>query len=338
MRKFNILVVKESRAGEKRVSLLPEEVKKLVKAGHRVFVETGAGEGIAIADSIYEYAGASIRSMDNIHCFKSLFHDINLIVRAKRAAHAREIEELDGIEKGTIMVGALDPKEPRSQHIAQYKKNGILGYSLDYLNVPATSTLNILAMMSEITGRLAIQGAINQFSGTVTKVVIVGYGTAGKSALKEAITKKIKTTVFCTRKAHQEEIQAAGAQAIIIDKQASIEQTQQQVCKEIINADIVITAARSANKQSPLIIPVQTQNKMMTGSIIVDLALSDGGNVEGAEHDMTLTTKNGVSITNASGYPKIVPKEASEKWSQASLAFIEALSSADPITESARIC
>lgn len=337
MKKFNILVVKESRAGERRVSLLPNEAADLVKAGHSVFVETGAGDGIAIADDVYVEAGAIIREVDRREGLKALFKEINLIVRTKRANTEREIEEFAVIEKGTIMVGALDPKEPGSKHIAQYKAHGIIGYSLDYLDVPATSTLNILAAMSDITGRLALQDTINKFSGTPTKAVIIGYGTAGKSALKEAIAQKIAATVFCTRKTHQEEIQAYGAHAIIIDKQASIEKTQQKVCKEVINADIVITAARSAGKGSPLMIPVKTQEKMMSGSIIVDLALSDGGNVEGAEHDTTLTTKKGVMITNVSGYPKIVPKEASQKWSQASKEFIESLSAGNSLVESARV-
>ncbi len=337
MKKYNILVVKESRAGEGRVSLLPNQVTELVKVGHSVFIEAGAGDGVSVEDGAYVEAGAIIRKINIGKDVKVLFKDINLIVRVKRANKEREIQELSQIEKDTIMIGALDPKEPNSDHIKRYKDHDIICYSIDYLNVSETSTLNILAAMSKITGSLALQDAINKFSGTPAKAVIIGYGSAGKSALNEAISQNLDTTVFCTQNTHKKVIQASGANAIIIDKEASIEKTQQKVLEEVINADIIITAARSANKRSPLMIPIKTQKKMMPGSIIVDLALSDGGNVEGAKHDETLTTENGIIIMNVSGYPKIVPNEASIKWSQASKAFIDALSSGGVLVESARL-
>lgn len=335
MKKYNILIIKETRANEKRVGLVPTDVQKLVAAGHTVFVESGAGAGIQIADALYTDAGARIRNANDD--FTALFKEIDIIVRVKRAKHSREEQEIAATPDNTIMIGALDPKEPDSDHINKYKTKKINAYSLDYLNVATDNPMNILAQMSTLTGKLALLDAIEKHENKVNKLVIIGYGSAGKAALQEAITQNISTTVFCTQQAQKEHIEQQGAQAIILDKNNKLAVSQQSILNAIKNADIVITTARSRGVKAPLLIPTSSLQQMQSGAVVVDLAISDGGNVAGSEHDKTLSTEQGVILTNVSGYPKEVPEQASAIWSQASYLFIEKLSKDDPLTASAKV-
>ena len=101
---------------------------------------------------------------------------------------------------------------------------------------------------------------------------------------------------------------------------------QQQIVKNaLLTADVVITSARKANQLAPLLIPKTTLQLMQAGSVLVDMALSEGGNVEGSKHDTTLTLGNNVIVTNVSGCPKIMPHESSILWSAATMLFILSL-------------
>jgi H+-translocating NAD(P) transhydrogenase subunit alpha len=335
MKKFSILILKETRSGEKRVALLPDDVRKLIADGHAVFVEAGAGEGVNIADACYEDAGAIIRNTHDD--FTALFKDIDLIVRVKRANHAREGQEIEALPENIVMIGALDPKETGSDHIDRYKLKKLNAYSIDYLDVPTDSPMNILAKMSTLTGQLALLDALEKHKNNVKKSVVIGYGSAGKAALKEALKQGIATTVFCTQEAQKEAIEQQGAQAIILEKNSQLEANQQSILSEIKNADIVITSARSRGVKAPLLIPAQSLSQMQAGAVIVDLSISDGGNVEGSEHDKTFATDQGVILTNVSAYPKRVPKQASLLWSQGSYLLIQKLSENDPLVASAKV-
>ena len=101
-----------------------------------------------------------------------------------------------------------------------------------------------------------------------------------------------------------------------------MQEQQQQIGQIISDADIVITSVRKSGQQAPLLIPKTTLDVMKSGAVIVDMAISEGGNVYGSKHDETIRTERDVLVTNVSGYPKIMPHEASALWSRASLHFI----------------
>ena len=333
---FSILLVKETRAGEQRVALLPQDVKHLTALGHRVVVESGAGMGVGQDDAAYLDAGGEVRG-EGRDDYADLFADINLVVRVKRAQAERERLELVALRPGVVMVGALDPNEVGSDHVQRYQAAQLQAYSLDYLDIPRDNPMNILSQMSQLTGKLALQDAIAKCNRKVKHAVIIGFGAAGEAAFYEAVKRGLHTTVFCTRVAQKNIIEQHNATAILLDKTAPLADNQQLILEATRQADVVLTAARSRLTVSPILIPATTLAQLQPGTVIVDLALSDGGNVEGALHDETRVTDQGVIITNVSGYPKQVPQESSAIWSRASVLFIEQLGQQNPLVKTARI-
>lgn len=319
-----IFVVKESRAGEQRVSLIPEDVKILVEQHFTVMVEHDAGAASGHADEAYVAAGATIRHLDKhaANPYHALFLGCDIIVRAKRPDRAREQLENQAIAKGTIMFGALDLLDQNAPHIKEYQRAGIVAYSLDQLELAADDPMNILSAMSHITGRLALLDAIEKCPRSVHKVVLIGFGTAGKSALQTAVRQRLDTSVVVRGEQYSEMIEAAGGKALCLNPNATLAEQQASIRDWIQDADIVIASARRAKEVAPMLIPNETLSVMQPGAVIVDLALTEGGNVQGSEHDQTHVLGNDVIVTNVSGYPKSHPEAASKLWSQASRLFI----------------
>jgi NAD/NADP transhydrogenase alpha subunit len=326
--KHTIFLAKETRSGERRVALIPTDVKQLIVNGHDVVVESNAGSEAGYSNTDYQAIGASIIDItqDALESYQSAFKSIDCIVRAKRPHRRRELLESQAIQTGTIMIGALDPLEPHSNHINEYHNAGIIAYSIDQLALPSNDPMNVLAAMSRLAGTLALQDAISQGTNPINKVVIIGFGEVGKAALAESLKQQLETTVLVGNEKAKSVIQQEGANAHIIDRSLSLEKQQAHILQHVSNADIVITSARKPGGKAPLLIPESSLNKMRPGAVIVDMAISEGGNVFGSEHDKTITTENNVMITNVSGYPKVMPKEASALWSRASLHFILAFS------------
>ncbi len=323
--KFNLLIVKETRSGERRVGLIPSDAKKLINHGHSVNVEHDAGLAAGYSDQDYQNVGVTIRYVDKadpIDSYKSLFSDINLIVRAKRPERDREILESQTINKNTIMIGALDPLERNSKHIDEYHRAGIVAYSIDQLQLPTDNPMNILAAMSKIAGKLAMLDAIDKARTNAKKVVIIGFGTVGQAAFYQAIDSGYTPLVVLHNTNKTNEIKKSGGTYLLMDRKGTIEQQREKLKDLLMDADIVITSARRSNQLAPVLITKDMLQNMQSGCVIVDMALSEGGNVEGSEHDATLTLGNNVIVTNVSGYPKAVPQEASQLWSNASLHVI----------------
>ncbi len=324
---LSILLVKETRAGEQRVALIPADVATLVQAGHIVHVEATAGAAAGFADAAYVQAGATLRTLkdETLATYQALFADINLIVRAKRPNRNREILENQAIPEGISMIGALDPFEKNSTHMQEYQHKKLKTHSLDQLPLEVSNPMNLLAAMSKIAGKLAIQDALKHITYPAKTAVIIGFGVVGRAALEEAIHQGLSCSVFVTNAGQLQEIEQLGARALLLDKHAALATQQAQIKALAQTADIVLTSARRANQPAPLLIPSDTLNQMKPGAVIVDMALSEGGNVEGAHHDQTLVLGNQVIVTNVSGYPKKMPHQASILWSQATRLFIETL-------------
>lgn len=325
--RFNLLLVKETRAGEKRVALTPHDVKTLVEEGHSIYAEAGAGENAGFTDEMYRSSGAKIRSLSDqsIESYQKLFEGVNMVVRAKRPDRQREVLENQAIPNGITMIGALDPFEKGSPHIAEYAFQELKTYSIDQLQLAPEDPMNLLAAMSRIAGKLALQDAIQHAPKSPKTALIIGFGVIGQAALNEAMEQGLDTAVVITNTVQAEKVQSLGAKAVLLDKESSLQSQQDLVKDYILDADVVITSARKPNQLAPVLIPASTLELMKPGSVIVDMALSEGGNVEGSHHDATLTLGNDVIVTNMSGYPKMVPHEASVLWSEASKRFIQKL-------------
>lgn len=326
---YNILVVKETRADETRVALIPKDVEVLIKNGHSVSIESDAGLLAGYSDNCYQSVGAKIINIASttLSNYKDIFRNFNLIFRVKRPCLEREKLENKAFLTNTIMVGALDPFEKNSEHVNEYHHAGLLAYSIDQAKLSPNDPMNVLAAMSRLTGKLALQDAISKCSNTINSIVIIGLGTAGQSALDEAITLKLPAVVIVGDSVKAQYLETIGIESCIVDRALPLLDQQQLIASVISNADIIITTARKAGQRAPLLIPQATLEIMKPHSVIVDLALSEGGNVYGSKHDETVRTINNILITNISGYPKIMPQKASELWSKASLTFILRLAS-----------
>jgi alanine dehydrogenase len=329
----NVLLVKETKAGETRVALLPDDIYALKDHDITMYVESGAGVGVGLSDSDYEKAGAIIRASN----IENLFTDIDIIVRAKRPSKDRETEEVKYIEAGTVLVGALDPKEKNSNHLELYRQAKIEAYSIDYLSVQPGDPMNLLERMSQLTGKLALDVAIKKLNQPVTKVVIIGFGAAGKSAYYRASESGYNITVFCTREIDFMAIEDNGHQAIILEKNTSqIENNRKNILAEIMDAQVVISSARS-NVGAPVLITSEMLEELKD-IFIIDLAISDGGNVEGSQHDKDIDMGNHITVSNMSGYPKLNPLIASKLWSESSRLFLkELLNDNQEIISSAKV-
>ncbi|MCP4475953.1 MAG: hypothetical protein GY821_15595 [Gammaproteobacteria bacterium] len=150
----------------------------------------------------------------------------------------------------------------------------------------------------------------------------------------EALKRGQTPIVVLTSKQQMAVLTQAGSEVVRLDRQASIEEQRQIIAPLLSDADIVIASARRSGEQAPLLISTEMLQTMKPGCVVVDMALSEGGNVAGSRHDATLTLAGGVIVTNTSGYPKVLPHGASVAWSGATLQAIYALDQGDTIMDS----
>ena len=192
--KETILLMKETRAEEKRVGLVPQDVQALVEQGHRVWVESMAGVAAGYQDSDYEKVGATI--IENLWS-QSMIAEVTWVVRVKRPSPEREQQEMAFFPAGIKMVGALDPKDPHSTHRQDYEKQGIQAYSFDAAPLPKAHPMNILTSMSDIAGRLSFYDALHlRHEKNAASVLIIGFGMAGQAAMRAARSEGFDVTVM----------------------------------------------------------------------------------------------------------------------------------------------
>jgi len=332
---MKIGVPAESLAGETRVAATPETVKKLA-AKHEVRVQAGAGAGSNIPDGDFEAAGAKLAA-SAAECYDT---DIVLKVRAPLDA------ELPMLKQGSLLVGLLNPfHAPGVEALAG---RGVTAFAMEWL--PRTSraqSMDVLSSQANIAGYKAVilaAAEIGRFfpmlmtaAGTVkaARVLILGAGVAGLQAI--ATAKRLGAVIEASdvRPAVKEQIESLGAKFVdvpyLTDEEREIAQgiggyarpmppdwmrrQAEAVHQRAIAADVIITTALIPGRPAPKLIKEATVAAMKPGSVIVDLAIEQGGNVEGAELGR-IVSKGGVKII---GYPNLaatVPFDASALYAR----------------------
>lgn len=312
-----IVVPKETRINEKRVALTPSEVEELIKNAWQVKIESQAGLMAGYDDQDYRRVGATIVSVSPgwpVADLKNLYQGANVVVRVKRAIRSREKLESQVLPQGLKMIGFLDPLDSTTPHMQEWQQAKVQAISLDQLEIAADDPRNVLTAMSELAGKLALQDAIQLYQGQnpPAKIVIIGAGAAGSAAFNEAIQNHLHAILYSSKPQNLSPNGGSYGQVKPIDKTWPIDKQSQVMESDILDADIVITCARSPHQPAPLLIQRAMLQKMKKGSVIVDLALSEGGNVEGSQSDQTLSLGNSVIVTNQTGYPKLKPQIASD--------------------------
>jgi NAD(P) transhydrogenase subunit alpha len=308
-------VPRETVPGEKRVALVPEVVPQLLKMGHNVAVETGAGLRAGFPDEAYTAAGAHIAGDS-----ASVYANAEMILKVLRPDMDLE---LGSINSGTVLIGLLAPSgDP--EFFQRVAERNITALSMEL--VPRTTRaqmMDALSSQSTVAGYKAVLLAANALqkffpmlmtaAGTVrpARVLVIGAGVAGLQAIATARRIGAVVEAFDTRPVVKEQVQSLGATFVELDvdshdaedsggyaKELAEEHIRRE--KELIHerarlADVVITTALVPGKRAPLLVTGETVAAMKPGSVIVDLAGEQGGNCELTEPGATVE-KHGVTI------------------------------------------
>ena len=320
---LRIAVMKERAPGESRVALTPETAKKFAALGATVAIEQGAGLGASITDDAYREAGAEVGTSADVISGA----DIVLGVQAP------DPTQLTGAKPGAWVAATFDPFR-NGELVAAYAAAGLEALSMEFMpRITRAQSMDVLSSQSNLAGYKAVLTAANTYgrafpmmmtaAGTVqaAKVFVMGVGVAGLQAI--ATAKRLGAQVSATdvRSATREQIQSLGAKPIFVENVAGIEgegsggyatemsEEYQKAQAELVSAhiakqDIVITTALIPGRPAPRLISDGQIASMKPGSVIFDLAVGQGGNVEGSSPD-EVVEKLGVKIvgyTNTAGH------------------------------------
>ncbi|WP_309622984.1 NAD(P) transhydrogenase subunit alpha [Novosphingobium sp.] len=337
---MRIAVMKETAPGENRVAASPETVKKFIALGAQVTVQPGAGDAASIADADYAAAGAEVAK----DALKGA--DIVLAVQGPEAA------ALKAANKGAWIVAGLDPFGQRDR-IAAYAKAGFEALAMEFMpRITRAQSMDILSSQSNLSGYKAVIEAANAYgrafpmmmtaAGTVSaaKAFIMGVGVAGLQAIATARRLGAQVSATDVRSATKEQILSLGAKPIFVESVAGIEgegaggyatemsAEYQAAQAELVSAhiakqDIVITTALIPGRAAPRLVTDAQIATMKPGSVVFDLAVAQGGNVEGSKPDQTVV-KHGVKIIGYSNTPAHLAADASALFSRNLYNFLSA--------------
>ena len=336
-----IAVTKERRAEETRVAATPESVKKLIAAGFSVIVESGAGLTASFADADYVAAGAQLVPNAAEAIQKA---DILFKVRAPVEA------EIAALKPGTLVVALLNPHQDVAVVQALADK-GALAFAMEFIpRITRAQVMDALSSQANLAGYRAVIEAAEAYgrampmmmtaAGTIAaaKVFIMGVGVAGLQAIATARRLGAVVTATDVRPANKEQVESLGAKFLAVEddefrnaqtaggyaKPMSADYQAKQaelVSTHISKQDIVITTALIPGRPAPRLVSAAQVASMKAGSIIVDLAVEQGGNVEGVKLGETTVTDNGVHILGTPNLPGRIAADASSLYARNLLAF-----------------
>ncbi|NNE98022.1 MAG: Re/Si-specific NAD(P)(+) transhydrogenase subunit alpha [Pyrinomonadaceae bacterium] len=329
---MQIGVPKELHPDEKRVSLVPKDVKKLVRLGIDVSLENGLGARAGFSDAEYKEAGASMVADRD-----SLLNGSDLVLRLRKPSG----DEISKLKKGSTHVSFLDPFN-ESELIENFRSNEITAISMEM--IPRTTLaqkMDALSSQANLAGYVMVILACQKLpsilpmmmtpAGTLkpATVFVIGAGVAGLQAIATSKRLGAKVIAFDTRAVVAEQVQSLGAKFLEIDLGETaqtkdgyaVELTPEQIelqkqgqKKQIAESDVVITTAQLFGRKPPLIIPKDMVSEMKPGSVIVDMAAENGGNVEGSVAGETVEL-DGVTIIGDGNWTNFVAKDASVMYS-----------------------
>jgi NAD(P) transhydrogenase subunit alpha len=329
---MKIAVVKENHKGEKRVPVIPPTVDKLVQLGAEVQLESGLGLTCRYTDEDYKQAGAHI-----VGDRKALLQAADLVLRLRKPP----AEEIEWLKPGCIHVSYLDPFN-EGELVEKLRAGGVSAVSLEMIpRSTVAQKMDVLSSQANLGGYAAVIKAAEHLdkifpmmttpAGTIkpARVFIIGVGVAGLQAIATARRLGARVEAFDTRPVVEEQVKSLGAKFVKIDlgetgqtkdgyaKQLTPEQLQKQkegMAKACALADVVITTAQVFGRKAPRIVDRSMIARMQPGSVIVDMAVETGGNVEGSEMDQVVEIE-GVRVIGIGNLPGEVAVTASQMYS-----------------------
>lgn len=339
---IRIAVPREIAPGENRVAVTAETVKKFIALGAAVAVETGAGEAASISDADYVAAGARVDS--GAATLKGA--DIVLGVQGP------DPKQLKGVSPGAWVVAGLDPFGQRGR-VDAYAKAGVDALAMEFMpRITRAQSMDILSSQSNLAGYKAVIDAAAAYgrafpmmmtaAGTISaaRVFVMGVGVAGLQALATARRLGAQVSATDVRSATKEQIESLGAKAIFVENVAGIEgegaggyatemsdaykaAQAELVSSHIAKQDIVITTALIPGRAAPRLVSDAQISSMKPGSVIFDLAVAQGGNVEGSQPD-AVVVRHGVKIIGYSNTPAHLAADASALFARNLYNFLAA--------------
>lgn len=337
-----IAVLKEKAAGETRVAATAETVRKFIALGADVAVEAGAGLSAAIADADYAAAGARLGKAADILAGA----DIVLGVQGP------DPKSLKGIAPGAWIIAGLDPFGQRAR-VDAYAQAGVEALAMEFMpRITRAQSMDILSSQSNLAGYKAVIDAAAAYgrafpmmmtaAGTISaaRAFIMGVGVAGLQAIATARRLGAQVSATDVRSATREQIESLGAKAIFVDSVEGIEgegsggyatemsdaykaAQAELVSAHIAKQDIVITTALIPGRAAPRLISDAQIASMKPGSVIFDLAVAQGGNVEGSVADQ-MVERHGVKIIGYANTPAHLPADASALFARNLYNFLSA--------------
>ena len=329
---MQIGVLKETWPGEVRTSMVPANVAKLVKTGFSIVIEKNAGEASGFADTAYEEAGARIESDRG-----AILGSSQVLLGVRKF----ELAELESIKKDTVCISFLDPYNEK-QLVEAMATAGLTAISMEM--VPRSTRaqkMDALSSQANLAGYVTVIQAASYSpkilpmmmtpAGTIApaRVFVIGAGVAGLQAIATAKRLGAKVEAFDTRPVVAEQVRSLGGKFVEIDL-GDVGQTEQGYAKEltaeqlelqkegqkkvIAESDIVITTAQLFGRAAPVLVTKDMIEGMRPGSVIVDMAVESGGNVEGSVAGEVVEV-NGVKIVGQSNLPGEVANNASQMYS-----------------------
>ena len=338
-----VFVPKEIEVGEPRVAASPETVKRLKALGLDVVVETGAGDKSRIPDGEFEKNGARIGSAADAGA-------ADIILKVRRPTDA----ELKSYRSGAAVIAAMDPYG-NDAAVEAMAKAGISAFAMEFMpRITRAQSMDILSSQANLAGYQAVIDAAGEYdralpmmmtaAGTVpaAKVFVMGVGVAGLQAIATARRMGAVVTATDVRPAAKEQVASLGAKFLAVEdeefkaaetaggyaKEMSKEYQAKQAAltaEHIAKQDIVITTALIPGRPAPKLVSADMVASMKPGSVIVDLAVERGGNVEGAKAGEVVTSANGVKIVGHLNVAGRVAASASLLYAKNLYAFLETL-------------
>ncbi len=323
-------VPKESQAGETRVALAPDTVKKLCKQGFQILMERGCGVKAGFLDSAYEMEG--VQCVDRPTAFAA-----TIILKI----HSPTLDEIAFMKKGSLLIALMNPhagSDPANDVFASLAKAGIQTIALEW--IPRTSraqSMDVLSSQANLAGYRAVIEAAAAYprffplmmtsagSSRPAKVMVLGAGVAGLQAIATAKRLGAVIEAYDVRPEVKEQIQSLGAQFVEFDlgeegtgqggyaKTLSIAAQARQkelLTERLKKQDIIISTAHLPGRQAPLLITEAAVYGMRPGSVIIDMATGSGGNCELSEID-AVCVRRGVTIIGYTNYASKIPADAS---------------------------
>lgn len=341
--RMHIGVPAEIRTGETRVAATPDTSRKLSQSGrHTCLVQAGAGVGASIPDAEFEAAGATL-----VPCAADVYAQSDLVLKVR----APEASELPLLRRGSILVGLLDPHD--EEGLDRLAATGVTAFAMERMpRITRAQTMDVLSSQANIAGYKAVLLAANEYrrfmpmlmtaAGTVkaARVLVLGAGVAGLQAIATARRLGAVVEAFDVRPAVKDQVESLGARFIDVApseaergaaetaggyaREMSDEYKRQQAAlidDRARAADIVITTALVPGRPAPLLVREDTVRQMKPGSVVVDLAVEQGGNCAVTERDRVVVA-HGVRVIGYSNLPALVAADASALYARNLLNFV----------------